>query len=116
MPTTNLTVEHSSEPWGVLLTLRGNAGVANAAALDRHVLPIVASKPALVVVDMREMEFISSLGIGSIMSVHQGLRPKGKVRLVGPNAEVRKVLERSRVDTLLEIFDTVEAASAGRPA
>lgn len=113
MNTTNLTVEHSDQPWGVLLTVRGNAGVANIAALDRHVLPIVASRPALVVVDMSAMDFISSLGIGSIMSVQQGLRPKGRVRLAGPNAEVRRMLERSRVDSLLEVFDTVEEAASG---
>lgn len=110
MPTANLSVEHSTEPWGVLLTLRGNAGVANTAVLDRHVLPIVASKPALVIVDLTGLEFVSSLGIGSIMAVHQGLRPKGKVRLVGPNPNVRGVLERTRVDALLEIFDTLEEA------
>ncbi|HBS29347.1 MAG TPA: hypothetical protein DEB06_07830 [Phycisphaerales bacterium] len=113
MANVNLQVEHRTEPWGVLLTVRGSAGVTNLSELDRHILPIVASKPALVVLDASGLEFISSLGIGSFTTLHRGLKPSGQLRIAGANANVRAVFERTKLTTLLALFDSVEDALRG---
>lgn len=110
MQSANLQVEHRTEPWGMLLTVRGSAAVADIPALERHVNPIVASKPPLLVIDVSEMVFISSLGIGVFISLHRGLRPEGRVRIAGANPEVQSVFDRARFSAVVPLFPTVEDA------
>lgn len=51
---------------------------------------------------------ITSSGIGIFLNINQSL--KSGLRLASPNAEVQKVLELTKVSSVIKIFDTVDAA------
>lgn len=61
------------------------------------------------VLDLSEVKMITSSGIGIFLNINQSL--KSGLRLSGPNAEVQKVLELTKVSSVIKIFDTVENAS-----
>jgi anti-anti-sigma factor len=60
------------------------------------------------VVDLSSVKMITSSGIGIFLNINQSL--KSNLRLASPNAEVQKVLELTKVTSVIKVFDTIEAA------
>ena len=61
--------------------------------------------------DLHEMDFICSLGLGAIINGHLKSRHhQGQIRLVGPVPPVRELLETTRLTKLFGIYDSVEQA------
>jgi len=62
------------------------------------------------VVDLEQVSFLDSSGIGVLMGVQRRLREHGgSLRLAAPSARVRRVLELTGVTTVLPICTTHEA-------
>jgi len=63
------------------------------------------------IVDISQMSFIASLGMGMLVGAHKGLRRKGaKLVLLNPQRDVAEALAVARlVDLLLIAFDEAEA-------
>jgi len=65
------------------------------------------------VTDLENVPFLDSGGVRALVRGHTSAqRVGGTFRLVRANATVRTVLQLSRLDSVLEIYDTVEAARA----
>ncbi|HON78497.1 MAG TPA: STAS domain-containing protein [Spirochaetota bacterium] len=60
------------------------------------------------VIDLSNVKMITSSGIGIFLNINQSL--KSGLRLAAPNQEVRKVLELTKVTSVIKVFDTNEAA------
>jgi len=60
------------------------------------------------VIDLSNVKMITSSGIGIFLNMNQSL--KSGLRLAAPNQEVRKVLELTKVTSVIKVFDTNEAA------
>ncbi len=60
------------------------------------------------VLDLSEVKIITSSGIGIFLNINQGL--KSGLRLAAPQPEVEKVLELTKVTSVIKIFNTVDAA------
>lgn len=60
------------------------------------------------VVDLSEVKMITSSGIGIFLNINQSL--KSDLRLASANPEVQKVLELTKVTSVIKLFDTVEVA------
>lgn len=87
----------------VQVNLRGDAGMAQADDLSRGLLPVVASKPSHVVLDLSELTFISSLAIGQLVILRRGLASHGgRVTIAGANERVLKALRHARLESLFE--------------
>ena len=59
------------------------------------------------VIDLSNVKMITSSGIGIFLNINQSL--KSGLRLAAPNQEVRKVLELTKVTSVIKVFDTNEA-------
>jgi len=95
----------------VVVRLKGDAGVSNADELDRRLIPLSAKRPALVVFDLSDLVFISSLGLGILMQFQRGInRHGGTVRFAGAQAPVADMLKKCRLDSVFILCDTVTAA------
>src|SRR5262245_48776768 len=82
--------------------ITGDAGVSNSDELGRHLLPLAAQHPPLVVFDVAGLTFISSLGLSLLMEFQRGLnRHGGQVRLANPQPAVHDMLKKCRLDTVL---------------
>lgn len=62
------------------------------------------------VVDLSQVKSITSSGIGIFLNINQNL--KSKFRLAAPSVEVKKVLELTKVASVVTVHDTVEQAIA----
>ena len=63
------------------------------------------------VLDLAELQYISSAGLGSILRVTQKLQGAGgAVLLCGVKGLVREVFEVTHLLSLFKVFDSVEAA------
>jgi anti-sigma B factor antagonist len=60
------------------------------------------------VLDLSYVKMITSSGIGIFLNINQSL--KSGLRIAGPNKEVQKVLELTKVSSVIKTFDTIEAA------
>jgi anti-sigma B factor antagonist len=69
------------------------------------------------VIDLSRTLFLDSSGIGALMSAAKLARTSGGwVRLVAPQPNVRRVLELTQIDTVLDLYDDVDAAVDGVPS
>ena len=72
-----------------------------------------ATTPQVMIVDMTEVPYIDSAGLGLIMNYHVAAQDQGrKLLLAGVNERVTALFEMTRVQNVLSIFPTVEAAEA----
>ncbi|MGV7927971.1 MAG: STAS domain-containing protein [Spirochaetota bacterium] len=60
------------------------------------------------VLDLSDVKLITSSGIGIFLNINQNL--KNGLRLAAPQSEVEKVLELTKVSSVIKIFSTVDAA------
>lgn len=64
-----------------------------------------------VVLQLDQVEFIDSSGLGAIMRLVQSARPKGgDLKLSGVPAKIRKVLEMTHLISQFEVYESVEEA------
>ncbi len=71
-------------------------------------------RPALIVLDLGDLDFICSLGLGSIVAVYlRAMKHGGRVVVSRPAPAIREMLELTRLSHLLAVYDTAEAALSG---
>lgn len=80
--------------------------------------PAVRGETApLLVLDMTEVPYVDSAGIGALVNVHVSCQRSGrKLALVGVNKRSRDVLGITQVESLFRFYDTVEQAEAADQA
>jgi anti-sigma B factor antagonist len=77
----------------------------------------VADGVRYVTVEMSQVTFIDSSGLSALISGLKTLRQAGGgLNLAAVGAQARTALRLTLLDTVLPIFDTVEAAQAAHPA
>jgi len=102
------------------ITSRGSAKVVELAGeidmqcsmdLRASLLELLREKPTALVVDMTHVEFMDSSGLATLVEALQwSRRHGGKLKLVGLQPRVRSVFEISQLETIFEIYDSVDEA------
>lgn len=64
------------------------------------------------VLDLRDVDFIDSSGLGMIVSCLKRLGPTGNLAIAGANGPVRRLFTLTRMDRVFSMYDTSEAAVA----
>jgi anti-sigma B factor antagonist len=62
------------------------------------------------VVDLTQVKMITSSGIGIFLNINQSL--KSQLKLAAANEEVKKVLDLTKVTSVIKLFHTVDEAIA----
>jgi anti-sigma B factor antagonist len=92
--------------------LRGRLDTAGADSIDLRFNAVAGAKRA-VVVDLSNVNLLTSLGIRVLLLGARAVKSKGgKLVILSPDANVRAVLQAARTDTLIPIFDDRNAAIA----
>ena len=60
------------------------------------------------VIDLSDLKMITSSGIGIFLNINQSL--KSQLRLAAANEEVKKVLDLTKVTSVIKLHDTIEDA------
>ena len=69
-----------------------------------------------ILLDMSEVEFLDSSGLGAIVTVMKYLGREKRVQLAGLSGAVAKVFRLTRMDTVFRLFPTLDDALADRAA
>ncbi len=94
-----------------IVQIVGAASISEAEKLRITLEKLADERLPVIVLDLSQMEFICSLGLGAIISAHLRCRHhQGQIRLVKPTHTVRELLETTRLTKLFTIYDSFEAA------
>ena len=97
----------------VVLAVIGSVSINDADQLRKKLEELAAGQVPVIVLDLKKMDFICSLGLGAIIVGHLKCRHHaGKVRIACPAPAVREILETTRLTKLFDIYDNVEDALA----
>lgn len=106
--------EDHPQPGTVVVTVYGDLDLHSADQLGDLLVGVVDRGASLVVVDLSDVEFVDSQGLGALM---RGTRRfgagKDRFRLVVPAPEIRRLFEITALDRVFPLDATREQALAG---
>lgn len=110
----NITVnvyEHPKNKGITLFAVKGFIDTTTAPEFEKKFLSVLKEKKFKLIVDLKEVNYISSAGWGIFISEIKRIRnQKGDLILVGMNPEVAEVFELLEFNTILKSFPNVETA------
>lgn len=82
---------------------------ATAHEFTQQVVEHCSGHPNLII-DLENVAFIDSRGLSALIAVLRGLPSEAKLRLAHVSEQVEILLSLTRINTLLQTYDSVEAA------
>ena len=112
MKTLELEVDRKAD-WRVL-TVRGEIDVTTTPRVRAQLIALLSEGRPNVVVDLEGVDFLDSSGLGALVAALKLARSRsGELRIVcDQQRSVRKVLEVTGLERVLDRYDTVAAATA----
>ena len=97
-----------------VVALNGRFDLLSAVAVKQRLVDVVGAGYYRLVVDLQDVGFIDSSGLGALISGLKAARVAGgDLRLARPDKQVRYILEVSTLDRVLRPHATVEEALTG---
>jgi anti-anti-sigma factor len=110
----HFSVERRGLGEAVVLALAGELDVASSAELDDAIDRAFESSASPLVVDLRELEFIDSTGLGVLVKASQRARDSERgFGLVRGGAQVQRLLDLTGLADRLTVADTPEEIVGG---
>jgi anti-anti-sigma factor len=101
-------VEVRSQDHAVVIGVRGELDLASSPALEQELEGSAAQAP-LVIVDLRELEFMDSTGLSVLVRAHQRAVEKGqRFAVVRGSQQVQRLLSLTGVAERLTLVDSPE--------
>jgi anti-anti-sigma factor len=92
--------------------LDGRLDIEGAAAIDLR-MNVLAGSAKFLLIDLRNLSFLGSMGLRSIVVPAQAVRRRGgKVALFAPVPLVEEVIKASNIDQVIPVFHELETAVA----
>ena len=93
-----------------VVKLAGELDLYNAAQVRKALVDACADSPERVVVDLTEVEFIDSTGLGVLIEARRTLPNNRAFLLAAPGLETRRALEISGLDRHFGVHESVSEA------
>ncbi len=107
-----VSFDETEEAGAAVLVVRGEVDLSSAPQLRQRLLGLATAGPTTVVVDLTDVSFIDSTGLGVLVSALKRLRAEGgDLRLVVNRPQIAKVLEITGLDTVFLVAATAEEAA-----
>ena len=96
----------------LVLTVKGNLILKDDTdKLQSRLLEIIENKYKFIVMDLKHVSIITSLGIGGVIRALRTVKESsGELSLSAVNASVKKVLDITKLNELIEIHETSDDA------
>lgn len=105
----HLRVEVHNAQDATLISVSGELDLASSPALEEELERVAESGAEVVVVDLRELEFMDSTGLSVLVRAHQRAEDQGRrLGLVNGSQQVQRLLALTGVDERLTLADTPE--------
>ena len=98
-----------SRPYSRTVALHGRLHNDTVAVLDEELNKIINSTATVVVFDLSELEYISSIGLRAIFRTQKAMAAKsGKAIVANPQPQVKKVFDIVNAADLTAVFTSVQ--------
>jgi anti-sigma B factor antagonist len=102
-------VDVRTEGNAAVIVVRGELDLASSPALEEQLEQLWGSETKLLVLDLRELEFMDSTGLSIIVNAHQRLSEDGReLTLVRGPQQVQRLLDLTGVAERLRLVDSPE--------
>lgn len=97
------------------VALTGEFDLSVVARVEDELARAEAAQPTVLILDLRELSFMDSSGLRTVVTAHERARKQGRRFIVvnGPDP-VRRVFEITKVDEAIELVDDPAEAVAAR--
>jgi len=97
-----------------VIYLEGRLDLVSAGETKQRLVEAVDGGQRRLVVDMADVDFVDSSGLGAIVGVLKAARlAGGDLRIARPTSQLRSILELTMLDRVLRPYETVEEAVTG---
>jgi anti-sigma B factor antagonist len=110
------TISTDERPGAWVLTARGELDYADCAAFRSHVDRVLQAMPSACIVDLSEIDYLDSSGLGLLLSLYREYGNAGGKLVLVASETVDGILDITRLDNLFATADDVESALAGLSA
>ncbi len=94
-----------------LIILKGRMDIAGTQEIDTRLTIATASETANIIIDLSDVEFMASIGIGvMVRAANALLRRKGKMVFLNPQPIVQTALESTQIIQVIPIVRDIETA------
>lgn len=100
-----------------IVRLAGSAHMSVATTLREQLVGLIDQDTPRLVLDLADLEFINSVGLGAIIAAHLRCRHyNGDVKIVAPRPEIEHLLSVTKLTRILPVHPSVDAAlGSGQP-
>ena len=110
----HFTVDTRSEGRAAVIAVSGELDLASSAALEDELARVAESGATQVIIDLRELEFMDSTGLSTLVKAHQRADEKGhEFSLVRGPQQVQRLLSLTGVEERMTFADTPEELLSG---
>lgn len=102
-------VQVRDENGAPLVAVSGELDLASTPALEQELERVSATAPSLVIIDLRELDFMDSTGLSVLIRAHQQSQQCGyRLGIVNGSRQIRRLLTLTGVADRLTIVDRPE--------
>jgi anti-anti-sigma factor len=113
LPPKNLfTLTAEQQASAIHISLAGELDLAAVEQLDRELARAEKAGPSLILLDLRQLRFIDSSGLKSILRLNSRCQDNGTAVVLVRGPDVQQVFEITGLDRYLVMIDNPDAASA----
>jgi anti-sigma B factor antagonist len=111
-----LQIDPRQQGSAAVLNVAGDVDAANAHVLREAVLGAIDDGSPVVVVDLTEVGYIDSVGLGTlVISLKHATEQRAKLRLVVTNPQIEKILKITGLQSIFEIYGDSASAISPEP-
>jgi anti-anti-sigma factor len=108
-----LVIERSEGPDQVTLTAKGEIDLASVGLLESEINASLESGVDLLVIDLLGVTFLDSTGLRNLLSTHTKMEERGgRLALVVTGGPVMRLFDVTGIESSLNIYPSVDAATA----
>lgn len=93
-----------------VLAVSGTLDVLSAPELEARIKATAATSPAAVVIDLSDVDFLGSSGMGVLVTAHSDLTPAVRLALVADGPATSRPLRLIGIADIIDIFPTLDDA------
>ncbi len=109
----NVTIDRQNDY--VLATVSGSIDTLTLDEFRKKTQPLIEQSDSDLLIEMTELQYLNSDGLARIVELNNVAKKEDStVVLISPPPHIRKVLRATRLDTLMPIVDSLDAALAAR--
>jgi anti-sigma B factor antagonist len=111
--TIDLSLGSRTERGWTVVEVKGEVDLFTAPKLREHIVGLVEKDQLKIAVDLEEVEFMDSTGLGVLVGVLRRLKERdGELALLGPRGSVLRVLTVTGLNKVFAIYDSLEQVGA----